>query len=69
MLDKDKFEYRTTGPGAVEDLCFLAEKLGYQGWIQKLPLRNGAHATSLLNLLGSNPDLTKLMFDWILKNK
>jgi|LakMenEpi03Aug12_release.lakeMendotaPanAssembly.Ray.scaffolds.fasta_scaffold3218419_1 hypothetical protein len=59
---------RTRGVGAIEDLCELAERLGYRGWFQKLTLKNGASVTSLLNLLENNPELVQTMYDWIHKN-
>lgn len=55
------------GARAVEDLCELSEQLGYKGWFQKLTLRNGASVTSFINLLESNPDLVKTIYNWIEK--
>lgn len=63
-----KNNLKIEGVEAVENLCKVAERLGYRGWLQKLPLRNGAFATSLLNMLEDNPGLIEVMYQWIEKN-
>lgn len=55
-----------------EDLCELAELLGYkqQGRfaINQLQCKNGAFASSLLNFFDDNPDAIEAVRDWVLQN-
>lgn len=48
-----------------DDLCLLAEMLGYKDkTINQLQCNNGAFVSSLLNLLDDNPDLMETIKEW-----
>lgn len=51
-----------------EDLCKLAEMLGYKTSIQQLQFNNGAFVSSLLNFFDDNPDAMQAIQDWILQS-
>ena len=51
-----------------DDLCKMAETLGYNGGIQQLQCNNGAYVSSLLNFFDDNPGAMEAVRDWALEN-
>jgi hypothetical protein len=51
------------------DLCLLAEKLGYgRGRIQQLQCNNGAFVSSLLEFFDDNPGAMEALVEWVAEN-
>lgn len=52
-----------------EDLCKLAEMLGYKrGWGDQLQCRNGAFVSSLLDFFDDNPGAMEALVEWVMDN-
>jgi len=52
-----------------EDLCRLAEMLGYgRGPIKQLTCSNGAHVSSLLQFFDDNPGAMEAVHEFVLEN-
>lgn len=51
-----------------EDLCKLAEDLGYGGFPHQLQNNNGAYVSSLTNFLNDNPGAIEALVEWALEN-
>lgn len=52
-----------------EDLCKLAEMLGYRSEPYQLQCNNGAYVSSLLHFLDDNPGALEAIQNWILENE
>jgi hypothetical protein len=62
-------EIRNTRDDRFQDLCKLAEQLGYKEVdVPQLFNPNGSCITSLINLLEDNPGATRAMIDWLADN-
>lgn len=59
---------RTSGSGAIDDLCEIAEHLGYRDSFRQLLCNNGAAVSSFLDFLTDNPGCVEAIHDWILDN-
>lgn len=51
-----------------DDLCELAETLGYRGAVDQLQCRNGAYVSSLLAFFDDNPGAMWEVLEWVLEN-
>lgn len=51
-----------------DDLCRLAEVLGYKGAVDQLQCRNGAFVSSLLAFFDDNPGVMEAIQEWVLEN-
>lgn len=51
-----------------DDLCKLAEMLGYGGFPMQLQCNNGAYVSSLLNFFDDNPGAMEAIQNWIIES-
>lgn len=53
-----------------EDLCLIAELLGYKYGLHspQMSCENGSNISSLLNLIDDNPDLVEVIQNWVAEN-
>lgn len=51
-----------------DDLCKMAEMLGYGDRFGQLQCNNGAYVSSLLNFFDDNPGAMEALQDWVLEN-
>lgn len=52
-----------------EDLCKLAEVLGYGGPPNQLQCNNGAYVSSMVHFFDSNPGALEAIQNWVLENE
>lgn len=64
-----KNEVREFRPRNSDDLCKLAEMVGFGGGSEgQLQCKNGAFVSSLLEMIDDNPDLIDLIKDFVTDN-
>lgn len=62
-------ELKKINPRTADDLCKIAEILGYRRRTGgQLTCRNGAQVTSLIDFLNDNPGLIEAMMNWTFDN-
>lgn len=62
-------ELEDINPRTADDLCKIAEILGYRRRTGgQLTCRNGAQVTSLIDFLNDNPGLIEAMMNWTFDN-
>ncbi len=59
---------RTEGSRAIDDLCEMAETLGYKDKYGQLICNNGAAVSSFLYFLENNPGAVEAIYDWVREN-
>lgn len=65
LTTRDLKELKTEGEQGSEDLCKLAELLGYKGYPNQLACSNGAYVSSLLHFFEDNPGCVEAIHDWV----
>jgi len=68
-MNREEFRnLRSEGVRGFQDLCKLAEELGYDGFPQQLQNNNGTFVSSLINFLEDNPGVIQTIYDWVEEN-
>jgi hypothetical protein len=68
MNRKEFQNLRNEGGRGFQDLCKLAEELGYDGAPQQLQNNNGTFVSSLIYFLEDNPGAVQSIYDWVHEN-